>query len=64
MAPQRPTHCAARRATMPGRSAPGLCLLNNSALAATVLRERYGKVAIIDVDLHHGNGTQDIFLLS
>jgi acetoin utilization deacetylase AcuC-like enzyme len=36
-------------------------LLNNSALAATVLRERFAKVAIIDVDLHHGNGTQDIF---
>lgn len=41
--------------------AGGFCLLNNSALAATVLRERFAKVAIIDVDLHHGNGTQDIF---
>lgn len=42
-------------------SAGGFCFLNNSALAATVLRERYERVAIIDVDLHHGNGTQDIF---
>lgn len=41
--------------------AGGFCLLNNSALAATVLRERFARVAIIDVDLHHGNGTQDIF---
>ncbi|MAX32728.1 MAG: acetylpolyamine amidohydrolase [Halomonadaceae bacterium] len=41
--------------------AGGFCFLNNSALAATVLRERHGRVAIVDVDLHHGNGTQDIF---
>ncbi|WP_346795675.1 histone deacetylase family protein [Halomonas sp. Bachu 37] len=41
--------------------AGGFCFLNNSALAATVLRERFERVAIIDVDLHHGNGTQDIF---
>ncbi len=41
--------------------AGGFCFLNNSALAATVLRERFERVAIVDVDLHHGNGTQDIF---
>jgi acetoin utilization deacetylase AcuC-like enzyme len=41
--------------------AGGFCFLNNSALAATVLRERFERVAILDVDLHHGNGTQDIF---
>jgi acetoin utilization deacetylase AcuC-like enzyme len=41
--------------------AGGFCFLNNSALAATVLRERFDQVAIIDVDVHHGNGTQDIF---
>ncbi|WP_394168965.1 histone deacetylase family protein [Saccharospirillum alexandrii] len=41
--------------------AGGFCFLNNTALAATVLREHYDRVAIIDVDLHHGNGTQDIF---
>lgn len=41
--------------------AGGFCFLNNSALAATVLREGFERVAIIDVDLHHGNGTQDIF---
>ncbi|MGR4068572.1 histone deacetylase family protein [Billgrantia sp. C5P2] len=41
--------------------AGGFCFLNNSALAATVLREQFTRVAILDVDLHHGNGTQDIF---
>ncbi len=41
--------------------AGGFCFLNNSALAATVLREQHERVAIVDVDLHHGNGTQDIF---
>ncbi|MFC3282560.1 histone deacetylase family protein [Litchfieldella rifensis] len=41
--------------------AGGFCFLNNSALAATVLREEHERVAIVDVDLHHGNGTQDIF---
>ena len=41
--------------------AGGFCFLNNSGLAAEVLRERYARVAILDVDLHHGNGTQDIF---
>ena len=41
----------------------GFCLLNNVALAAEYLIEKDGvnKVAIIDTDLHHGNGTQDIF---
>ena len=35
--------------------------MNNGALAATVLRERHERVAILDIDVHHGNGTQDIF---
>jgi len=38
----------------------GYCYFNNSALAAQYLSES-GKVAILDVDLHHGNGTQEIF---
>lgn len=42
-------------------AAAGFCYLNNSAIAATRLRESHTKVAILDVDLHHGNGTQDIF---
>ena len=40
----------------------GYCFLNNSAIAAQYLRDNGAeKVAIIDVDFHHGNGTQDIF---
>ncbi len=41
--------------------AGGFCYLNNSAIAAQELRRHYNRVAIIDVDLHHGNGTQGIF---
>ncbi len=41
----------------------GFCLLNNVALAAEYLIQEHGaqRLAIIDLDLHHGNGTQDIF---
>lgn len=40
----------------------GYCFLNNCALAAQALIEHdAGRVAIVDVDLHHGNGTQSIF---
>ncbi|WP_299559507.1 histone deacetylase family protein [uncultured Sulfitobacter sp.] len=41
--------------------AGGFCYLNNSAIAAQRLRQSHERVAIIDVDLHHGNGTQGIF---
>jgi acetoin utilization deacetylase AcuC-like enzyme len=38
----------------------GFCLLNNAAVAAAALR-RLGRVAVVDVDFHHGNGTQEVF---
>ncbi len=38
----------------------GFCYLNSSAIAAHYLSV-YGRVAVLDVDYHHGNGTQDIF---
>lgn len=38
----------------------GYCYLNNAAIAANHLKAG-GRVAILDVDYHHGNGTQDIF---
>lgn len=41
--------------------AGGFCYLNNGAIAATELRRHASRVAILDVDLHHGNGTQGIF---
>ena len=40
----------------------GYCFLNNAAIAAQhILSKCAGKVAILDVDFHHGNGTQEIF---
>lgn len=41
----------------------GFCLLNNVAIAAEYLLQKKGaeRIAIVDLDLHHGNGTQDIF---
>jgi acetoin utilization deacetylase AcuC-like enzyme len=41
----------------------GFCLLNNVALAARYAQRRHGieRVLIVDWDVHHGNGTQDIF---
>src|SRR5690606_230103 len=41
--------------------AGGFCFINNSAVAAQTLRRQADRVAILDVDLHHGNGTQGIF---
>jgi acetoin utilization deacetylase AcuC-like enzyme len=38
----------------------GYCYFNNTAIAAKILSMR-GPVAILDIDYHHGNGTQDIF---
>ncbi len=49
-----PGHHAERRAF------GGFCYLNNAAIAANYL-SRYGRVAVLDIDYHHGNGTQDIF---
>ena len=52
-----PGHHATRNRGM------GFCLLNNIALAAEGLLQSEGarRLAIVDLDLHHGNGTQDIF---
>ena len=41
--------------------AGGFCFLNNTAIAAAHLRLKHERVAILDVDVHHGNGTQGIF---
>jgi acetoin utilization deacetylase AcuC-like enzyme len=41
--------------------ASGFCFLNNTAVAAAHLRLAHERVAILDVDVHHGNGTQGIF---
>lgn len=39
----------------------GFCLVNNVAVAARHLADRGERVVIVDIDAHHGNGTQDIF---
>ncbi|MDH5324884.1 MAG: histone deacetylase family protein [Gammaproteobacteria bacterium] len=49
-----PGHHAERRAF------GGFCYFNSSAIAANYL-SHYGRVAVLDVDFHHGNGTEDIF---
>ncbi len=42
------------------KSFGGFCYFNSNAIAANYLSE-FGKVAILDIDYHHGNGQQDIF---
>jgi acetoin utilization deacetylase AcuC-like enzyme len=40
----------------------GSCYLNNAAVAAAALRDRLGaRVTVVDIDAHHGNGTQELF---
>lgn len=41
--------------------ASGFCFLNNAAIAAEILRQRFSRVAILDFDTHHGDGTQALF---
>lgn len=50
-----PGHHAARSSTS------GYCIFNNVALAAERLRRRGLRVCIVDWDVHHGNGTENIF---
>lgn len=39
----------------------GHCMLNCAAVAAETLKTQHKRVAVLDIDVHHGNGTQDIF---
>ncbi len=45
------------------QKAMGFCFVNNIAVAAKYLQKKYkiNKIAIVDFDVHHGNGTQEIF---
>ncbi len=42
-------------------AAGGFCYLNNAAIGAQALRERFDRVVILDTDMHHGQGIQEIF---
>lgn len=42
-------------------AAGGFCYLNNAAIAAQALRQHHSRVAILDTDMHHGQGIQEIF---
>lgn len=42
--------------------AMGFCIFNNIALTARYLADQGNRVAIVDWDVHHGNGTQDLFI--
>jgi acetoin utilization deacetylase AcuC-like enzyme len=44
-----------------GPGAMGFCVFNNVAVTAASLADRGERVAIVDFDAHHGNGTQDLF---
>lgn len=52
----RPPGHHARRA-----AAGGFCYLNNAAIAAQALRQRHERVVVLDADMHHGQGIQEIF---
>ena len=45
------------------KRANGFCFINNAAVTARYLQKKYNinKIAIIDFDVHHGNGSQEIF---
>lgn len=50
-----PGHHAKREEAM------GFCLFNNIAVAAETALRKVNRVAVVDIDVHHGNGTQEIF---
>ena len=58
-----PGHHAGLRGPAMGAPTLGFCIFNTAALLAKLLSER-GKVAVLDFDLHHGNGSQEILWAS
>ena len=60
---QRVLRAEAARPPRRNRRAMGFCLFNQAAIAAQLCPQQHGaeRVAVVDFDVHHGNGTQDIF---
>lgn len=57
-----PGHHAGKAGKALGAPTQGFCIFNNVAiLSRYLLDEGYSRIAIIDIDVHHGNGTQEIF---
>jgi acetoin utilization deacetylase AcuC-like enzyme len=56
-----PGHHAGKNGIALNASSLGFCYFNNIAIAVKIALEKVNKVAIVDIDYHHGNGTQEIF---
>lgn len=58
-----PGHHAGTNGRALSASSQGFCIFNNVAIAATNLIKKHGleRVMILDIDAHHGNGTQEVF---
>lgn len=56
-----PGHHAGMRGRAMGAHTNGFCIFNNAAVLAKQLLKKYKMIGILDFDLHHGNGTQEIF---
>jgi len=61
-APVRPPGHHAGKEGRANTISQGFCIFNNVAIAAKYLARKGKKVAIVDIDLHHGNGTEEIVL--
>ncbi|EGG23015.1 histone deacetylase family protein [Cavenderia fasciculata] len=62
VAARPPGHHAGRDGMTSGTSSQGFCILNNVCIAAKYAQLRYNveRVAVIDYDVHHGNGSEEI----
>lgn len=56
-----PGHHAGRKGVAMGAPTQGFCIFNNVAGAILKAKEYFDKIVAIDFDVHHGNGTQEIF---
>lgn len=57
-----PGHHAGKAGKAMGAPTQGFCIFNNIAILASYMLEKgYNRIAIVDIDVHHGNGTQEIF---